>query len=118
MTEMIAYRTGQYSDTDPVSHIWEACEGDRVVGELYVSVDRGEIMNIWVDPARRGEGIARRLYEAATAQMTVYHAPPAHRTPEGDAFARAVGGPTAEYDCDCYGCNYVIDEEEDADAAL
>ena len=113
MTEMIAYRTGQYSDTDPVSHIWEACEGGRVVGELYVSVERGEILNIWVDPARRGEGIARRLYEAATAQMTVYHAPVAHRTPEGDAFARAVGGPTAEYDCDCYGCNFDEDEEDE-----
>src|SRR5690606_12150820 len=117
-TETITYRTGQYSDTDPVSHIWEACEGGQVIGELYVSVERGEILNIWVDPARRGEGIARRLYEAATAQMTtaqmtVYHAPVAHRTPEGDAFARAVGGPTAEYDCDCYGCTFDEDEEDE-----
>lgn len=111
MTEVITYRTGQYSDADPISHIWEAREGDQVVGELYVSFERGEILNIWVTPARRGEGIARRLYEAATAQMTVYHAPVAHRTPEGDAFARAVGGPTAEYDCDCYGCT--ADDEED-----
>lgn len=81
MAERISYRTGQYSDTDPVSHIWEAHEDDQLVGELYVSVERGEILNIWVDPARRGEGIARRLYETAAAQMTVYHAPVAHRTP-------------------------------------
>lgn len=111
MTETITYRTGQYSDTDPVSHIWEAREGGQVIGELYVSVERGEIMNIQVDAARRGEGIARRLYEAAAATMTVYHAPEAHRTPEGDAFARAMGGPTAEYDCDCYGCT--ADEEDE-----
>lgn len=109
----IRYRTGQYSPTDPVSHIWEAFEGDRVIGELYVSISQGEILNIWVDEVRRGEGIARRLYEAAAAQMTVYHAPVAHRTPEGDAFARAVGGPTIEYECDCYGCNYEEEEEDE-----
>ena len=113
MTETITYRTGQYSDTDPISHIWEAHEGGQVIGELYVSVEQNEILNIWVDEVRRGEGIARRLYEAATAQMTVYHAPPAHRTPEGDAFARAVGGPTIEYACDCYGCTFDEDLEEE-----
>ena len=113
MTEMITHRIGQYSDNDPVSHIWEAREGDRVIGELYVSIETGEILNIWVDEVRRGEGIARRLYETAADQVTVYHAPVAHRTPEGHAFAEAVGGPTIEYPCDCYGCNYEEEEEDE-----
>ena len=112
MTEMITHRIGQYSDNDPVSHIWEITDETGIVGELYVSIETGEILNIHVRSDRRGEGLARRLYETAADQVTVYHAPPAHRTPEGDAFARAVGGPTIEYPCDCYGCNYEEEEEE------
>lgn len=113
MTEVISHRTGRYSDNDPVSHIWEITDETGIVGELYVSIETGEILNIWIDPARRGEGLARRLYETAATQVTVYHAPPAHRTPEGDAFARAVGGPTIEYPCDCYGCTFDEDLEEE-----
>lgn len=108
-TLAITHRTGRYSSNDPISHIWEAVDGDTVIGELYVSLDRHEIANVEVRSDRRGEGIARRLYETAIAEMDIYHAPVAHRTPEGHAFAEAMGGPTVEYDCDCYGCT-----EEDA----
>lgn len=106
----IAHRTGTYySETEPML-IWEVRDERDVAAELYVSVDRHEIMQIDVRADRRRVGLARTLYTAATAQIDIYHAPIAHRTEEGDAFAEAVGGPTAEYPCDCYGCS--IDDEE------
>lgn len=93
----IVYSTGTYySETTPL-HRWFAIEdGDRI-GELYVDIDREIIINIEVIPARQGEGIARALYEAADAQLdNLQHAPEAGCTPEGLAFAQAMGGAVAE----------------------
>lgn len=101
----ITYRIGRYSAHDDLSHVWEIVEDDEVIAGLWVSLDRGEIANIEVREDRRREGLARRLYEAASADMTVYHAPVGHRTPEGHGFAESVGGPTAEYPCDCHACD-------------
>lgn len=109
----ITYRTGDYYGDGTSNHIWTANADGDAVGALYVSTDRHEIMNIEVDEVHRGEGIARSLYETAAGQMDVYHAPEAHRSPEGDAFAQAVGGPTVEpYPCDCTGCTTITEEDE------
>lgn len=107
----ITTRTGDYYGDGSSNHIWETHDSNgTLIAELYVSTDRHEIMNIWVDEDHRGEGHARTLYETAAAQMDIFHAPAAHRTPEGDAFAKAVGGPTiAPYPCDCYACNTLED---------
>lgn len=109
MSEAITYRTGDYYGDGSQNHIWEITDERGVVAELYVSVERNEIVNIDVRADRRRQGLARALYTAATAQMPVYHAPVAHRSYEGNAFAEAVGGETLTYDCDCTGCTY---EEE------
>ncbi len=103
----ITSRTGDYYGDGSINHIWETRDADGdLIAELYVSTDRHEIMNIWVDDDHRGEGHARALYETAASQMDIFHAPTAHRTPEGDAFAEAVGGETiAPYACDCYTCD-------------
>ncbi|MEU0659644.1 GNAT family N-acetyltransferase [Streptomyces lavendulocolor] len=107
----ITSRIGDYYGDDSSNHIWETHDADgNLIAELYVSTERNEIMNIWVDEDHRGEGHARALYETATRQMDVFHAPAAHRTPEGHAFAEAVGGETvAPYACDCHAC----DSQED-----
>lgn len=102
----ISYRTGDYHGDGSSNHIWDITDARGLAAELYVSTDRHEIMNIWTRADRRGEGLARALYETACAQMDVYHAPEAHRTPEGDAFARAVGGDTIAYECDCDACTW------------
>ena len=52
----------------------------------------GLILNVEVDADRRGEGHARRLYEYADAEQGLLHVPAWGRTPEGDAFAEAMGG--------------------------
>lgn len=108
-TETIYQRTGDYYGDGTNNLIWEITDEQGIAAELYVSADRHEIMNIEVRRDRRGEGLARALYEAATSETTVYHAPVAHRTEEGDAFARAVGGETISYPCDCAGCDTTED---------
>ncbi|MGW2090307.1 hypothetical protein, partial [Streptomyces sp. NPDC001880] len=81
----ITHRTGDYYGDGSSNLIWETRDEDsQLIAELYVSTDRHEIMNIWVDDDHRGEGHARRLYETATAQTDVFHAPVGHRTEEVD----------------------------------
>lgn len=112
-TQNITYRTGSYYGDDTHNHIWEITDAAGLAAELYVSINRTEIMQIEVREDRRGEGLARALYEAGTAQIgEVNHAPEGHRTAEGHAFAEAVGGPTAEYDCTCEACDPSIDEDD------
>ncbi|TDX84937.1 hypothetical protein [Amycolatopsis arida] len=110
MVEKIAYRTGDYYGDGSDNLIWEIRDDQGVVAELYVSVERHEITNIWVREDRRREGLARALYETASAHTTLYHAPVGHRSEEGHAFAEAVGGPSLSYPCDCAACS--PDEEE------
>lgn len=100
----ITQRDGDYYGDGSSNHIWETTDEQGIAAELYVSTDRHEIMNIEVREDRRGEGLARALYTAASAVMDIYHAPTAHRTAEGHAFALAVGGATLAYPCDCAGC--------------
>jgi hypothetical protein len=106
------YRTGSYYGDATQNHIWETRDAGELIAELYVSTGRNEITNIWTAEDRRGEGLARALYDTASAQMDVLHAPAAHRTPEGNAFAEAIGGNTAEYECDCHACTYADDTED------
>lgn len=108
-------RTGDYYGDGTQNHIWETRDEDgTLIAELYVSTDRNEIMNIQVTKEHRGEGHARHLYETASAAMDIYHAPEAHRSTEGHAFAEAVGGDTiAPYPCDCYACANADDEEDE-----
>jgi GNAT superfamily N-acetyltransferase len=113
-TMEITQRTGNYYGDNTHNHIWEITDANGTAAELYVSTDRHEIMNITVRPDRRNEGLARALYETASAAMDIYRAPEAHRTPEGHAFAEAVGGDTVEpYPCDCYTCDHADDEEDE-----
>lgn len=103
-TEAITQRTGNYHGDGSTNHIWEITDTGGVAAALYISTDRHEIMNIEVRADRRREGLATALYDAATAVRDIYHAPVAHRTFEGNAFAEAVGGPAITYPCDCHAC--------------
>ena len=93
----IQYSQGTYYTETEILHRWFAIEDGQRIGELYVDIDREIIMNISVIPARRGEGIARSLYEAADGQLDdLKHAPAAACTSEGQAFAEAMGGEIAD----------------------
>lgn len=94
----IEYSIGTYYTETTDMHRWFAIEDGERIGELYVDMDREIIMNIEVNADRRGEGIASALYEAADAQLnSLKHAPAAGCTPEGQAFAQAMGGEVAEW---------------------
>ena len=105
-TADIIYSLGTYGAETDILHTWKVEEDGQVIADLYVSVETGEIVNIEVVKAHRGEGLARALYEAACAQMAVFHAPASHRTAEGNAFAVAVGG-------EALTCTYGCCEEEE-----
>lgn len=106
----VTHRTGDYYG-DGISHlVWEITDASGVAAELYVSTDKHEIVNVEVRKDRRREGLARALYVAATQTVDIYHAPTAHRTLEGNAFANAVGGLVVDaYECDCFGCAPIED---------
>ncbi len=115
MTLEIHHRTGDYHGDGSDLLIWEIHDEQGVASALYVSNDeRREIVNIETRQDRRGEGLATALFRAADAQVGIYHAPVAHRTDEGAAWAEAVGGETAVYDCDCYGCTIDAERAEQA----
>jgi hypothetical protein len=107
----VTYQVKDYYGDGVAHHVWEVADADGIACELYVSLDRLEVMQIETREDRRSEGLARLVYETAAAQMAIVHAPVAHRTVEGDAFAHAVGGDVAEYVCDCAACDTTDDEE-------
>lgn len=93
------YRTGTYSPTETeLLHIWETTDEHGLASALYVSTERMTVVNIETRSDRQGEGLARHLWETAQEQMNdeILHDLPAHRTAEGDSFAEAVGGDSAE----------------------
>lgn len=97
MIEQITYRIGTYYGEAEEMHVWEVIDEDGTAAELYIEQTASMIMNVEVREDRRGEGLARALYEAAEAQLgTIYHVPAWGRTPEGDAFADAMGGETLD----------------------
>lgn len=112
MMEMVITRRDGSDNGTPI-HIWEITDDRGVAADLIVNATTHEIGNIDVRADRRREGLARALYEAACREMTVFHAPIAHRSDEGKLFAQAMGGPTIEaYDCDCAACDVTEDDEE------
>ncbi|WGD38459.1 hypothetical protein [Lysinibacter sp. HNR] len=64
------------------------------VSELMLWTGTREVANIETATAYQGQGFARALWEHASAEAECFHSLPHHRTHEGDAFARAVGGET------------------------
>lgn len=94
--EEIETRTGSYYGDTTHNHIWEIRDENGIAAELYVATENRMIMNITVRPDRRGEGLARRLYEEASKTGTIYHVPAWGCTHEGLRFAEAMGGETLD----------------------
>lgn len=93
-TETITYKARSYYGEAEVMHSWTITDEDGVAAELYADYTTGQIMQVEVREDRRGEGLARALYETASDQITLYHSPDEHCTPAGLAFKEAIGGET------------------------
>lgn len=83
--------------------------------ELMIWTATREIANIETRTAHQGHGYARTLWEHANAEAECFHSLDHHRTPEGDAFAHAVGGTTidaeAGYQAECWICTGDADRD-------
>jgi len=82
----------RYSEYDEPMHHWALVIDGEIASELWVDMETGEIMQVETLRKYQRRGYASALYRQAASEMTIYHAPEAHRTPEGDRFARSVGG--------------------------
>ena len=82
----------RYSEQDEPMHHWSMTVDGEVVSQLWVAIETGEIMQVETPREHQGEGYASALYRQAASEIAIYHAPEAHRTYEGDRFARSVGG--------------------------
>ena len=81
-----------YGDTTD-NHIFTITDEQGIAAELYINTEHLVIANIEVREDRRGEGLARALYEHADTTLDgIYHMPAWGCTPEGQAFAEAMGG--------------------------
>lgn len=99
MNRETSYRAQGYYGEVEIMHSWTTTdETGTVIAELYAQVDTGQIMQVWVAEAHRGEGLARHLYETATQTVALYHSPAEHCTEDGAAFAAAMGGETIPAD--------------------
>lgn len=94
-TRIMEIITSGYSEDDLTGTRYAMIDDGEEVGYL-IAHTTGLILAIEVIEDRQGEGIARRLFEYADEAQGLYHAPSWGRTPEGDAFARAVGGDTMD----------------------
>lgn len=85
------------------------------VSELIIDAATRKVANVETATAHRGQGHARALWAHANAEAQCFHAIEHHRTPEGDAFALAVGGDTIPAELDiidtCCICIGDYDEE-------
>jgi len=64
----------------------------EIVSHLDILTATRVVANIETFAGWERRGFARALWEAANAEADVLHAQDHHRTPEGDAFAEAMGG--------------------------
>lgn len=94
MTEQqqIARDVARYSEQDDPSHHWAMVIDGQTVSELWVDMTTGEIVQVETPSEHQGNGYASALYRQAASEIQIFHAPEAHRTYEGDRFARSVGG--------------------------
>ena len=71
---------------------------DAAIASLEVWTANGEIANVKTSHAYQRMGYARALYQRAQADFAggIFHTVYTHRTPDGDAFAHAVGGDTID----------------------
>lgn len=101
--------------TERVDSITYAMTLDGVeVSELVIDIATRKVVNVETLTAHRGCGYASALWTEANTESECFHASEHHRTSDGDAFARRVGGETIAPALDtvdgCWICDG-LDEE-------
>ena len=84
----------------------------------FLLIDAGtrKVENVETIATYARQGLASALWVAANAEGECFHAVEHHRTPEGDAFAQAVGGETIAPELDvidvCFICCGDLDDDD------
>ena len=77
----------------------------QVASFLTITAEHRVVANVETVETHQRQGLARALWQAANAEATVLHQQDHHRTFEGDAYALAMGGETADETTDyCEHC--------------
>lgn len=98
---IVLYMSTETTRTEQADTItYAATIAGEQVSFLDIDATTRKVVNVETVAAHQGEGLARMLWEVANAEAECFHALEHHRTDEGDAFARAMGG-------------YTIDEDDD-----
>ena len=115
--------TTQITRTETTETITYAAIIDGIEASfLDIDATTRKVTNVETREEFARQGLATALWVAANAEAECFHAVEHHRTPEGDAFAQAVGGETIAPELDiidvcfiCCGDDEDEDEEEDDD---
>ena len=84
--------------------------------DLLIDAGTRKVENVETLTTYARQGLASALWVAANAEGECFHAVEHHRTPEGDAFAQAVGGETIAPELDvideCFICCGDLDDDD------
>ena len=83
---------------------------------LDIDATTRKVTNVETLDAYTRQGLARSLWVAANAEAECFHAVEHHRTPEGDAFAQAVGGETIAPELDIIDVCSICCADDDEDS--
>ncbi len=93
----ITQTRGNYPGDNTDNHVFTITDEHGTAADLYIDTEHQHIVNIEVRADRQGEGLARALYEHADQALGgIFHMPAWGCTPEGAAFAEAMGGETLD----------------------
>jgi len=112
--------TTQITRTETTETITYAAIIDGIEASfLDIDATTRKVTNVETLNAYARQGLAHSLWTAANAEGECFHAVEHHRTPEGDAFAQAVGGETIDPALDvidvCFICCVDDDTDDDDD---
>ena len=81
----------------------------------FLLIDAGtrKVENVETREEFARQGLASALWVAASAEGECFHAVEHHRTPEGDAFAQAVGGETIAPELDVIDVCFICCADDD-----
>ena len=106
--------TTQITRTETTETITYAAIIDGIEASfLDIDATTRKVTNVETLTAYARQGLARSLWVAANAEAECFHAVEHHRTPEGDAFAQAVGGETIAPELDIIDVCFICCADDD-----
>ena len=108
--------TTQITRTETTETITYAAIIDGIEASfLDIDATTRKVTNVETREEFARQGLATALWVAANSEGECFHAVEHHRTPEGDAFAQAVGGETIAPELDVIDVCFICCADDDTD---